>query len=272
MNHLNEIPPLGNDAWTHEITSVEPCRVFLAEKDKNPYQVWLVNKAGETPADMELFSRALSLDLQQEMPNKVQEKLNLLAGIKGNTFRMAFPPMGESRSMSGLVCAIAHLIQFKGGFLQTVTSDIRSEIAGDVWSVDVLDPHTKHAFKLNVAEPVIDGRKLPSSVWLSGDYPEILDGLCGLLSNDMQKADLSRVAVKFRTLLDIPEVATSHEFSPALSSLGEYIVYLVLKRYVHHFYLDDRANELGHTNVIAFDYRESNVRSLMSVSEMENLY
>lgn len=272
MNHLNEIPPLGNDAWTHEIPSVEPCRLFLAEQMKNPHQVWLVNHAGDTPADMELFSRALSLDLQQEMPNKVQEKLNLLAGVKGNKFSMAFPPMGESRSMSGLVCAIAQLIQFKGGFLQTITPDSRSEIAGDVWSVDVLDPYTKHAFKLNVAEPVVDGRKFPSSVWLSGDYPEILDGLCALLSNDMQQADLSRVAVKLRTLLNIPEVATSHDFSPSLSCLGEYIAFLVLKRFAHHFYLDDKANQLNHTNVIAFDYGDNKIRSLMSVGEVENLY
>ena len=270
MNNLNEISPFGNDAWTHKIPSTEPCQLFIAEKDMTPFQIWLVNNKGETPADMELFSRALSLDLQQEMALKVQEKLNALAGIMGQQFKMAFPPTGERRDMFGLVNAIAQIVQFKGNFLQALESDDRAEVAGDVWTVDILNPLTKRVFQLNVAEPVIDGRKFPSSVWLSGEYPEILDGICALLSVDMRDRDLARITVKLRTLLDIPQAVATGEFSPSLTCAGEYIAYLVLKRFVHHFYLDEQANELAHSNVVAFDGPRGNERGLMGLGEAEN--
>lgn len=270
MNHFNEISPLGNDAWTHKIPSADPCQLFLAEKDNTPFQIWLVNQKGETPADMELFSRALSLDLQQEMALKVQEKLNVLAGIRGQQFKMAFPPTGERRDMFGVVNAIAQLVQLKGNFLQALEYDDRSEIAGDVWTVDILNPHTQQVFQLNVAEPVVDGRKFPSSVWLSGEYPEILEGICALLSVDMKDRDMARITVKLRTLLDIPQEVATNEFSPTLTCAGEYIAFLVLKRFVHHFYLDDRANELGHSNVFAFEGPRGNERGLMGLGDVEH--
>lgn len=271
MDQIYDFPPFGNDAWTHKVPAAEPCRLFLTERGKSPVQIWLVNQKGDTPADLELFSRALSLDLQQEMAIQVQEKLNALAGIKGQKFKMSFPPLGERREMLGLVNAIAQLVQYKGSYLQASTKDRRSTVAGEVWSVDILNPTTKQVFKLNVSEPIVDGRKRPSSVWLSGDYPEILDGLCALISFDMEKRDLARVTVKLRTLLDIPQEVATHEYSPSLTSMSEYIAYLVLQRFVHHFYLDKKGNELAHTNVIAFDSNPSNTRNFMSFNDVECL-
>jgi len=269
MSKINEILPFGNEAWTHKIPAAEPCQIFIAEKNSSPFQIWLVNQKGDTPADMELFARAMSLDLQQEMTLQVQEKLNTLAGVCGQEFMMTFPPTGERRNMLGLVNAIAQLIQLKGNFPQVTQEDERSKLPGNVWTVDILNPQTKQVFKLNVSEPIVDGRKRPSSVWLTGDFPEILDGLCALLSLDMKKGDIARVTIKLRTLLDIPQEVATHAFSPSLSSMGEYIAYLVLQRFIHHFYIDERGNELTHTNVVAFESPRNNDRSFMGVSDAE---
>lgn len=271
MNQINDFPPFGNDAWTHKVPAAEPCQLFVTEKGKSPVQIWLVNQKGDTPADLELFSRALSLDLQQEMATQVQEKLNALAGITGQSFKMSFPQMGERRDMTGLVNAIAHLVQLRGNYQQAATRDKRASIAGHVWSVDILNPTTQQVFKLNVSEPIVEGRKRPSSVWLTGEYPEILDGLCALLSFDMEKGDLARVTVKLRTLLDIPQEVATNEYSPSLTSMGEYIAYLVLKRFVHHFYLNDKGNELGHSNVIAFERSREPTKSFMGMTDAECL-
>ena len=42
-------------------------------------------------------------------------------------------------------------------------------------------------------------------MWLSGEYPRALDGLCKLLSLDMRVLDPAWIGMKLRKLLDFPE-------------------------------------------------------------------
>ena len=42
-------------------------------------------------------------------------------------------------------------------------------------------------------------------MWLSGDYPRALDGLCKILSLDMRVLDPAWIGMKLRKLLDFPE-------------------------------------------------------------------
>src|SRR5204863_1075390 len=80
------------------------------------------------------------------------------------------------------------------------------------WTVDVLNPRTGDDFVLGLKEITLPmgggseaGHTRPYSVWLSGEYPRVLDGLCKLLSLDMRVLDPAWVGMKLRKLLDFPE-------------------------------------------------------------------
>jgi ribonucleoside-diphosphate reductase alpha chain len=74
------------------------------------------------------------------------------------------------------------------------------------WTVDVLNPAGGDDFVLGLKELVLpDGQRRPYSVWLSGEYPRALDGLCKLLSLDMRVIDPAWIGMKLRKLLNYPE-------------------------------------------------------------------
>ena len=50
-----------------------------------------------------------------------------------------------------------------------------------------------------------DGVTRPYSMWLSGEYPRALDGLCKILSLDMRVIDPAWIGMKLRKLLNYPE-------------------------------------------------------------------
>jgi ribonucleoside-diphosphate reductase alpha chain len=74
------------------------------------------------------------------------------------------------------------------------------------WTVDVFNPRTNDDFVLGLKEITLpDGNTRPYSVWLSGEYPRALDGLCKLLSLDMRVLDPAWIGMKLRKLLEFPE-------------------------------------------------------------------
>ena len=48
-------------------------------------------------------------------------------------------------------------------------------------------------------------QRRPYSMWLSGEYPRVLDGLCKALSLDMRVCDLAWIGMKLRKLLNYAE-------------------------------------------------------------------
>ena len=268
MSNHEDFPTLRKDAWTFDIPSAEPCRLFLTEQNNTPTQVWFMASDGKANDDLALFAKVLTLDLQQEMPDKVQEKLNMLESVAGRGFRMAFPPTGEKQMMIGQVNAIAKLLLYRGGFMMSDTPLTQYQLKGDIWSVDVLNPYTQTVFTIKISEPMIDGRKRPSCIWLDGQHPEILDGLCTLLSADMSSPDLSRIAIKLKALLE-PQSSMKGMIEYRLDNLSAYIAYVLLKRYELHFHMDDRINVMPYTNVVSFDSNKpSNDRGYSHVSEV----
>jgi len=74
------------------------------------------------------------------------------------------------------------------------------------WTVDILNPATGDDFVLGVKELMLPtGQRRPYSVWLSGEYPKVLDGLCKSLSYDMRVIDPAWIGAKLRQLVDFPE-------------------------------------------------------------------
>src|SRR5437870_13779226 len=74
------------------------------------------------------------------------------------------------------------------------------------WTVDVFNPRTGDDFVLGLKEITLpDGITRPYSMWLSGEYPRSLDGLCKILSLDMRVVDPAWIGMKLRKLLNFLE-------------------------------------------------------------------
>src|SRR5258708_21173515 len=74
------------------------------------------------------------------------------------------------------------------------------------WTVDVLNPAGRDDFVLGLKEITLpDGVTRPYSMWLSGEYPRSLDGLCKILSLDIRVVDPACFGMKLRKLLTLPD-------------------------------------------------------------------
>jgi ribonucleoside-diphosphate reductase alpha chain len=72
--------------------------------------------------------------------------------------------------------------------------------------VDVVNHNTGDDCVLFLKELVMpDGQRRPYSMWLSGEYPRVLDGLCKALSLDMRVYDPAWIGMKLRKLLNYGE-------------------------------------------------------------------
>jgi ribonucleoside-diphosphate reductase alpha chain len=113
------------------------------------------------------------------------------------------------------------------------------------WTVDVFNPRTNDDFVLGLKEITLPagrdataGHTRPYSVWLSGEYPRALDGLCKMLSLDMRVLDPAWIGMKLRKLLDFPEpLGDFMAFVPGsrkqqtYPSTVAYLAQLILHRY-----------------------------------------
>jgi ribonucleoside-diphosphate reductase alpha chain len=126
------------------------------------------------------------------------------------------------------------------------------------WTVDVHNPRTGDDFVLGLKEIALpDGTTRPYSLWLSGEYPRALDGLCKLLSLDMRVVDPAWVGMKLKKLLDFPEpLGDFMAFVPASKkqrtwpSTVSYVARLVLHRYAMLGLLDEEGLPLQRMGVL----------------------
>src|SRR5207302_1892552 len=108
-------------------------------------------------------------------------------------------------------------------------------------------PRTGDDFVLGLKEITLpDGITRPYSVWLSGEYPRALDGLCKILSLDMLVLDPAWIGMKLRKLLDFPEpLGDFMAFVPGsrkqqtFPSTVSYVAQLMLHRYAMLGILDE---------------------------------
>jgi hypothetical protein len=115
-------------------------------------------------------------------------------------FEMPLPPNGRKVPVSSPVSGFARLVRHRcnevGVFGDGASSPLRAALMDEPkagpdgtlsWTVDVVNPSTNDDFALFSKEGVTpDGRRRPYSMWLAGNYPRVLDGLCKLLTMDMR--------------------------------------------------------------------------------------
>jgi ribonucleoside-diphosphate reductase alpha chain len=270
----------GNMAWTYmlEIPSRnESFAIFIGEVGAPPlpFEVW-VNGA-EQPRGLGAIAKTLSMDMRSEDRAWLKLKLDALAKSRDEQgFQIPFPPSGEPVWVSGVVAAFARIVHQRcdelGAFrdvdkhptpMLNALFSRKEPKAGALgtmsWTVDVANPNTGDDFVLGVKELTLpDGTRRPYSLWLAGEYPKVLDGLCKLLSLDMRVVDANWIGLKLKKLLNFGE--QNGEFwapkpgadrSAMYPSTVAYIAALVLNRYKVLGILDDDGRAIRSVGILA---------------------
>jgi ribonucleoside-diphosphate reductase alpha chain len=258
--------------------------VFVGEAENgtpHAFEVWV--NGSEQPRGLGAVAKTLSMDMRANDAGWLRLKLDTLAKTAGDdAFDMAFPPHGEKRHMPSVVSAFAQLVRWRveqlGGLASERQADAFAASVTPVldamfslkepktgadgtmsWSVDVHNPRAGDDFVLGLKEIALpDGTTRPYSMWLSGEYPRALDGLCKLLSLDMRVVDPAWVGMKLKKLLDFPEpLGDFLAFVPGSKkqrtwpSTVSYVAALVLHRYARLGILDEDGVPLQKMGVLA---------------------
>lgn len=216
--------PSGNPAWTYMVQHPFGYKLAVSvghiENGTNkPFEVWI---NGEQPRGLGALAKSLSMDMRSEDREWLLTKLESLGKTSGeNGFDMAMPPEGKVVRVPSLVAGVARLVEWRcrnlGAFdeghgtpvLDALFSRKEPKTGPDgtmAWTADVLNPVVGDDFVMGLKELVLaTGQRRPYSVWLSGDYPKTLDGLCKSLSFDMRVIDPAWIGAKLRQLLDYAE-------------------------------------------------------------------
>ncbi len=263
----------GNPAWTYMIEHPQyRFAVFVGHVENgrpHAFEVWV--NGSEQPRGLGALAKTLSMDMRANDYAWLMLKLEALAKTGGDDgFDMPFPPTGEKRRMPSVVSAFAQVVKWRveqlhkgldGDFSLTggegpspvvdamfALKEPKTGTDGTMsWTVDVLNPRTGDDFVLGLKEITLpDGLTRPYSVWLSGEYPRALDGLCKMLSLDMRVLDPAWIGMKLRKLLEFPEpLGDFMAFVPGVKkqqtfpSTVSYLARLMLHRYAMLGILDE---------------------------------
>ncbi len=270
----------GNMAWTYMVeipARNESFAIFIGEvgTPPMPFEVW-VNGA-EQPRGLGAIAKTLSMDMRSEDRAWLKMKLDALSRSRDEQgFQIPFPPNGELVWVSGVVAAFARIVHQRcdelGAFSEIdrhptpvldalfTRKEPKAGALGTMsWTVDVSNPNTGDDFVLGVKELNLpDGSRRPYSLWLAGEYPKVLDGLCKLLSLDMRVVDANWIGMKLKKLLNFGE--QNGEFwapvpgadrSALYPSAVAYIAALLLHRYKVLGLLDDDGRGIRSVGILA---------------------
>jgi ribonucleoside-diphosphate reductase alpha chain len=263
----------GNPAWTYMIEHPQyRFAVFVGHVENghpHAFEVWV--NGSEQPRGLGALAKTLSMDMRADDHAWLTLKLDALARTGGDDFEMSFPPRGEKKRMPSVVSAFAQIVKWRveqlhqglAGEQFSLAQESGSSPVVDAmfalkepktgtdgtmsWTVDVLNPRTGDDFVLGLKEITLpDGITRPYSVWLSGEYPRALDGLCKILSLDMRVLDPAWIGMKLRKLLEFPEpLGDFMAFVPGVKkqqtfpSTVSYLARLILHRYAMLGILDE---------------------------------
>jgi len=251
--------PGGNPAWSYMIEYPQGSFALFVGHVENgggrafPFEVW-VNGA-EQPRGIGALAKSLSMDMRANDRAWLKHKLDALAKTRGDdACAIPFPPDGEPRQVPSVVSAVAQIVRWRLEQLHALDVDAASPLLDALfstkepktgtdgtlsWTVDVLNPASGDDFVLGLKEITLpDGVTRPYSVWLSGEYPRALDGLCKMLSLDMRVMDPAWIGMKLRKLVDYPEPlgdfmakVPGSEKSQTWPSTVAYVARLIIHRF-----------------------------------------
>ena len=275
----------GNPSRTYAIDHPHgKFAVFIGHIDNGkpyPFEVW-VNGA-EQPRGLGAVAKTLSMDMRAADRRWLDIKLAALEKAAGDdAFELAMPPEGDMVPVPSLVSGFARLVRYRcnelGAFDETDAGDtpvidaligLKEPKAGPngtlSWTVDVLNGNTGDDFVLFLKELVMPGgQRRPYSMWLSGEYPKVLDGLCKLLSLDMRVYDPAWIGMKLRKLLKYAEPngdffarIPGSDKSRSWPSTVAYLAQLVIHRYAMLGILTEEGYPTANAGILAVPSNEA---------------
>ena len=295
--------PAGNPAWCNLVDHPHGYRfaVFVGDTGgitQQPFEVW-VNGA-EQPRGLGALAKSMSMDMRSEDRAFLASKLDSLMSARADdAFEMTCPD-GEMRPMSSLVAAFAYLVQHRCTLLGSFADAGETPLCDAMlfskepktgpngtlsWTVDVRNDATGDDFVLGLKELTLpDGSRRPYSVWLSDNYPRVLDGLCKSLSFDMRISDPAWIGAKLRQLLDYAELngafwarMPGQSRQSCYPSTVSYLAHLLLHRYAmlgildHEGYPVEPVGGVQFTDDLCTEHSETPLRSVgaMAVSALQ---
>ncbi|MVF23983.1 adenosylcobalamin-dependent ribonucleoside-diphosphate reductase [Methylocaldum sp. BRCS4] len=283
-------PVGGNPAWCYMVDHPRGSfALFIGHIEnggKHPFEVWI--NGAEQPRGLGALAKSLSMDMRSNDHGWVKAKLDSLMKAHGDDgFELALPPEGEPLRVPSLVAGFAQLVHYRckelGVFEEAVMviagtpvldalmspKEPKTGTDGTLsWTVDVLNPATGDDFVMGVKELVLpNGSRRPYSVWLSGEYPRVLDGLCKSLSFDMRVIDPAWIGAKLRQLLDFPEArgdflawVPGQKRKSSYPSTVAYLARLLIHRYAMLGVLDEDGYPVEEMGLVT--YEADNIVSL----------
>jgi len=274
----------GNMAWTYMVEIPqrhESFAIFIGQTGTPPvpFEVW-VNGA-EQPRGLGAIAKTLSMDMRSEDRAWLKMKLDALAKARDEEgFAITMPPGGKQEWQKGVVAAFSNIVRWRceqlGVFrdLEQQQLPISTPVinalfskkepkAGPLgtmsWTVDINNANTGDDFVLGVKELQLpDGSRRPYSIWLAGEYPKVLDGLCKLISLDMRVVDANWIGLKLKKLLNFGEQngefwapVPGEDRSSLFPSTVAYIATLLLHRYKVLGILDDDGRAIASSGILA---------------------
>jgi ribonucleoside-diphosphate reductase alpha chain len=268
--------PEGNLCWTYMIDSpIGKFALFVGHVESEdrtwPFEVWANGPA--EPRGLGAVAKTLSMDMRANDHGWLEMKLEALAKTPGDSFELPMPPYGERKRVPSVVSAMAQVIQWRVEQLGALKHDGPTPVKDALfsikepktgtdgtlsWTVDVSNASTQEDFVLGLKEITLpDGVTRPYSMWLAGNYPRALDGLCKLLSMDMRVLDPAWIGMKLRKLLDYPEpLGHFMAFIPGtrkqqtFPSTVAYIARLIIHRYAMLGILDEEGFPLQQMGIL----------------------
>jgi ribonucleoside-diphosphate reductase alpha chain len=265
----------GNPSWTYMVESpFGQFAIFVGHVENGepfPFEVWV--NGTEQPRGLGAVAKTLSMDMRAQDKAWLKMKLEILARTAGDdAFDCPMPPDGEVRRVPSLVAAFARIVRYRVDQLGAFSkADGRSPVLEALfakkepktgtdgtmsWTVDVHNPRAGDDFLLILKELVLPGgQRRPYSVWMAGEYPRALDGLCKLISLDMRVIDPAWIGMKLRKLLNYAEPlgdfmarVPGEQRQQNFPSTIAYCARLIMHRYSMLGVLDERGyplNEMG---------------------------
>jgi len=281
----------GNPCWTYVVRHpLGDFAVFIGHIDDGtsyPFEVWI--NGAEQPRGLGAIAKTLSMDMRADDRAWLDMKLSALEKASGDDgFEMAMPPDGRRVRVPSLVSGFAKLIRFRcqelgafadGGTGKTPVVDAlmgpKEPKAGPdgtlSWTVDVMNHATGDDFVLFLKELVMpDGQRRPYSMWLSGEYPRVMDGLCKALSLDMRVYDPAWIGMKLRKLLNYGEPNGSlmartpgSDKSQMYPSTIAYLAQLMIHRYAMLGILTEQGYPVEDAGILAVPPAEQAERAAL---------
>lgn len=181
----------------------------------HPLEVYIAGN--EQPRGLAAIAKALSVDMRTDDGAFLQMKLDSLLRCEGDDgFEMADPATGAPVQVPSLTAGFAMLVKHRlaeiGAFNEQAATPMMDALfsrrepktgpdGAICWHVDINNHATGDDFTLFVKEMKLpNGQIRPYSVWISGKYPRVLDGLMKVLSIDMRVSDPKWIDMKLKKL------------------------------------------------------------------------